>query len=144
MSGSGFGGISVIGRTGVTVTRCLVSGSTNGINVFQTAGVTLSGNTASGNENGLVVGASTAATVLANIATGNSVDGFNLNNGNQGADLTGNLSRSNGNQGYSAYGAGSNNVCPTRNPRNYPFSPLPDRDRHPPSNVWGVGYKLVE
>jgi parallel beta-helix repeat protein len=110
VSGTGFAGISVVDLSGVTVTRCRVSGFTNGINVFRTNAVTLRGNTASGNQNGLAVGASSSASVLGNVSSANAIDGVMLTDGNSGSYLSGNLSTANGNQGFSAYGAGAGNV----------------------------------
>lgn len=90
-----FAGISVVNRTDVTVSHCVVSGFTVGIVVDGSTGTTLENNTSSANSNaGFRLLQSSDSSVTSNVAKDNGLSGFFLNMATDNA-FTSNASRDN-------------------------------------------------
>ena len=104
-------GITLIGRIGVVVENCIVTGFQYGFSLSGSSGNTLSGNTESGSIlDGFYLSNSPANTLTNNIANNNGFWGFYLT-GSSGNTLTKNTANNNNlGDGFILYAGSSNNI----------------------------------
>ena len=118
--GSSCTGVTVSGRTGVTIRNLTVVGFTcgggfllGGSSATPTTGNTLTDDTASGNGAGFVLDRATGNTLVGNHADHNSANGFQIKTGSSGNTISANVANGNGDSGIRI--SESNHVVVTDN-----------------------------